>query len=128
MVSKINGIKRYIVCSRVTKRPIFEFVSSAIRPNDSLNVFPLDDDYSFGIFQSSFHWEWFIERCSTLKSDYRYTSDTVFDTFVWPQWGVLQLPDSPKSTPKQPQLKIKYAVEVAKAARDLRQIRNQIKN
>ena len=26
-----------------------------------------------------------MNRCSTLKSDYRYTSNTVFDTFPWPQ-------------------------------------------
>lgn len=26
-----------------------------------------------------------MARCSTLKADFRYTSDTVFDTFPWPQ-------------------------------------------
>ena len=26
-----------------------------------------------------------MARCSTLKGDFRYTSDTVFDTFPWPQ-------------------------------------------
>lgn len=39
------------------------------------------DDYSFGVLQSTFHWIWFINRCSTLKGDPRYTSNTVFDTF-----------------------------------------------
>jgi hypothetical protein len=48
-------------------------------------VFALDNDYSFGILQSSLHWVWFTERCSTLKSDPRYTSNTVFDSFPWPQ-------------------------------------------
>lgn len=127
LITKLNLLNRYIVCSRVTKRPIFEFVSSAIRPSDSLAVFPLNDDYSFGILQSSFHWEWFKERCSTLTERYRYTSDTVFDSFVWPQWGTVQFADTPKLTPKQSQLKIKYAVDVAKAARELRQLRNRIK-
>lgn len=41
--------------------------------------------YTFGILQSSLHWVWFQERCSTLKSDPRYTSNTVFDSFPWPQ-------------------------------------------
>lgn len=77
--------KRYITCSRVTKRPIFEFVSAEIHPNDALQVFPMEDDYSFGILSSTVHWEWFNARCSSLKGDPRYTSDTVFDSFPWPQ-------------------------------------------
>ncbi len=76
---------RYIVCSRVTKRPIFEFISSKIHPNDALQVFPFEDDYSFGILSSTVHWKWFNARCSSLKGDPRYTSDTVFDSFPWPQ-------------------------------------------
>ncbi|MGP7984291.1 DNA methyltransferase [Rhodoblastus sp.] len=85
LIASISSLSRYVVCGRVTKRPIFEFVSNYIRPNDALQVFPYDDDYSFGILQSGIHWEWFTNRCSTLKSDYRYTSNTVFDTFPWPQ-------------------------------------------
>ncbi len=81
----IETLPRYCVCGRVTKRPIFEFVSSKIHPNDALQVFSLIDDYSFGILQSVVHWEWFVARCSTLKSDFRYTSNTVFDSFPWPQ-------------------------------------------
>jgi type I restriction-modification system DNA methylase subunit len=127
LISKLNSINRYIVCSRVTKRPIFEFISSAIRPNDSLNVFPLYDDYSFGIFQSYYHWLWFMERCSTLKSDFRYTSDTVFDTFPWPQWGTIEFPDSPSIDSKFLRLRIEKALDVAKAARNLRQTRNKIR-
>ena len=85
LMAAIRGIDRYIVCGRVTKRPIFEFVSSAIHPNDALTVFPFADDYSFGVLQSSAHWEWFTARCSTLEERPRYTSNTVFDTFAWPQ-------------------------------------------
>lgn len=85
MIARIGGLARYIACSRVTKRPIFAFVSSEIRPNDALQVFALDDDYSFGVLQSEMHWEWFIARCSTLKGDPRYTPNTVYDSFPWPQ-------------------------------------------
>ena len=81
----MKPLSRYIVCGRVTKRPIFDFVSTRIRPNDALMVFPFEDDYSFGILQSAVHWAWFVARCSTLKGDFRYTSNTVFDTFAWPQ-------------------------------------------
>lgn len=106
IISKQN---RYIVCSRVTKRPIFEFISSDIHPGDALQVFTLEDDYSFGILQSDIHWEWFTARCSTLKGDWRYTSNTVFDTFPWPQ-----------------QVTLKQAKEVASCAKKLRNKRREI--
>lgn len=85
MIEALGGLERYIVCGRVTKRPIFAFLSTRIRPNDALQVFAYDDDYSFGILQSAVHWQWFTARCSTLKSDFRYTSNTVWDSFPWPQ-------------------------------------------
>ena len=81
LIGKIEKLSRYIVCSRVTKRPIFEFINSAIRPSDALQVFPLDDNYFFGILQSTIHWLWFTERCSTLTERFPYTSNSVFDTF-----------------------------------------------
>ncbi len=85
MTHYLKTIRRYICCSRVTKRPVFDFVSNSIRPDSSLKVFGFDDDYSFGILQSDTHWQWFVEKASTLKSDYRYTSHSVFDTFPFPQ-------------------------------------------
>jgi hypothetical protein len=81
----LSKLQRYIVCGQVTKRPIFGFLSQSIRPNAALQVFAYDDDYSFGILQSNIHWQWFVARCSTLKSDFRYTSNTVWDSFPWPQ-------------------------------------------
>ena len=109
MIQKISAIPRYIVCCQVTKRPIFEFIESAIRPNAALIVFPLPDDYSFGILNSSLHWQWFMVRCSTMKKDFRYTSDTVFDTFPFPQ--------SPN---------LETMREIAKTSVNLRAIRHQI--
>ncbi|MCY7383357.1 MAG: N-6 DNA methylase [Microcoleus sp. CAN_BIN18] len=85
LLSKISQIERYIACGQVTKRPIFEFIYTSIRPNAALIVFPLPDDYSFGILQSGIHWAWFVVRCSTLTARFRYTSDTVFDSFPFPQ-------------------------------------------
>ncbi len=109
LIEVISGIKRYIACCQVTKRPVFEFISADIRPNAALNVFPAEDDYSFGILQSSQHWEWFKAKCSTMKGDWRYTSNTVFDTFPWPQ-----RPDE------------KEVNAVAKAAVALRKLRREL--
>jgi hypothetical protein len=111
LVKSIGQLNRYIVCVRTTKRPIFEFIDAAIRPNDALQVFTLNDDYSFGILQSSIHWHWFTERCSTLTKRFRYTSDTVYDSFPFPQE-----PSLPKVT------------AVAAAAVELRRLRAKVMN
>ena len=85
LMTAIRSRRRYLACSRVTKRPIFVFVDSSIRPGDALQVFAFDDDYSFSVLQSAAHWLWFITKCSKLKSDFRYTPESVFETFPWPQ-------------------------------------------
>jgi hypothetical protein len=85
LAKAIQLVPRYLACSRVTKRPLFAFVSSTVRPGDALQAFVLADDYSFGILQSQAHYLWFHAKCSNMKSDPRYTSDSVFDTFPWPQ-------------------------------------------
>jgi hypothetical protein len=110
MIEKLEKMNRFIACGQVTKRPIFEFISTKIRPNAALVVFSYDDDYSFGILQSHIHGIWFKERCSTLKSDFRYTSNTVFDSFPWPQ--------SPSD---------KAVKDVAAASVELRKIRNELR-
>ena len=51
-MAAIARVPRYIACSRVTKRPIFEFLSPGIHPDNTLMVFSLADDYSFGVLQS----------------------------------------------------------------------------
>jgi SAM-dependent methyltransferase len=109
MISAIEALPRYIVCVRHTLRPIFEFIAPTIHPNDALTVFALADDYSFGILQSDLHWAWFKARCSTIAARYRYTSETVFDCFPWPQ------------SPTRAQVK-----RVASAAVDLRGTRGRL--
>ena len=88
-MAAIAAIPRYIACSRTTRRPIFEFVSSSVHPDTKLTVFSLPDDYSFGIIQSFIHWEWANSRGGTLKGDFSYTSDSVFNPFPWPQKATL---------------------------------------
>jgi hypothetical protein len=85
MLESITPLSRYAVCVRHTKRPLFVFLNSKVRPDSALTVFAFEDDYSFGILQSDIHWRWFLARCSTIKRDFRYTNDTVFTSFPWPQ-------------------------------------------
>lgn len=85
MLERLDSTNRFIAVPQVSKRPTFEFISTEIRPNAALMVFPFEDDYTFGIIQSSAHWEWWKANCSTLKGDFRYTTNTVWDTFPFPQ-------------------------------------------
>lgn len=103
-----KSLARFMACARVTKRPVFIFCSTEILPDGALQTFAFDDDYSFGLLQSDAHWQWFITKCSKLAARFRYTPESVFDTFPWPQ--------SP--TKKQIQ-------QVAAAGRDIRAIRAQ---
>ena len=43
-IAAIDAVPRYIACSRVTRRPVFEFVSSEIHPDNTLIVFPFADE------------------------------------------------------------------------------------
>lgn len=97
---------RFVACSRVTKRPVFVFVSAQIWPSDKIQAFLLDDDYSYGVLQSDAHWIWFVVKCSKLKSDFSYSIESVFDTFPWPQ------------SPSKKQVRA-----VAAAAREVRAVR-----
>jgi len=85
MVDRISKLSRFLACAEVTKRPIFCFVHPQIRPDHTIEAFAFDDDYSFGILQSNAHWEWFVAKCSKLTERFRYTPESVFDTFPWPQ-------------------------------------------
>ena len=85
MITAITSLDRYIVCSRHALRSIFEFVPTTVHPNDALMVFAFADDYSFGIIQSDAHWQWWKAKGSTIEARIRYTGNSVWDTFPWPQ-------------------------------------------
>jgi len=107
--ASLKSIPRYIGCSRVTRRPVMVFISSSICPSDLVQVFALEDDYSFGVLQSTLHFEWF-RKSSRMKveSDTRYSVRDVFETFPWPQ--------SPS---------IRHVKRVAAAARLVREVRER---
>lgn len=107
LTATLASMKRYIGCSRVTRRPVMCFISSYVCPSDLVQVFAFDDDYSFGILQSSLHFELF-KKSSRLKveSDTRYSVREVFEKFPWPQ------------TPSTSQVEA-----VASAGREIRRVR-----
>jgi hypothetical protein len=107
LTSLIEALPRYLCCSLVTKRAVFFFVHSSIRPSNLLQVFTFADDYTFGIMQSHAHWDWFAHKSSKLKSDFRF-GEAVWNTFPWPQ--------DPSA---------KQVAAVADAGREVRRIRGE---
>jgi hypothetical protein len=108
LIQALAKLSRYVVCSGVTKRPIFVFMDASVRADHAVFAFTFEDDYSYSILQSNTHWRWFITKCSKLTERYRYTPPSVYDTFPWPQ--------SPSAT----EVKV-----VAGAGREVRRIRDE---
>lgn len=52
-----------------------------------MQIFAVDDDYSFGVLQAIPHLAWYRAKAARLKNeaDYNYSSESVFATFSWPQ-------------------------------------------
>jgi hypothetical protein len=87
-LAAVDGLDRYIGVSRVASEerlPVFTFIDSSIRPSDAMQCLSADDDYTFGIVQSSLHAAWLRARCSTLESRFRYTTKTIWHSYPWPQ-------------------------------------------
>ncbi|WP_129590649.1 DNA methyltransferase [Sanguibacter massiliensis] len=88
MLEALDGLERYIALTRTSSEkrgPVFTFVSKGIRVSDGAVAFPFDDDYSFGVLQSSLHTRWFEAKCTTLETRLTYTAKTVGAHFPWPQ-------------------------------------------
>ncbi len=107
LIAWLARLPRYLCCSLVTKRAVFVFVDSAIRPSNLLQVFTFSDDYTFGVLQSNIHWTWFTTKCSKLKTDFRF-GEAVWNTFPWPQQPTAKQVDA-----------------VAGAGRELRRVRSE---
>lgn len=88
---------RYIVISRHSSENRdyvpFGYLESETVVNDSVFMVPDADLFTFGIISSAAHMAWLHAIGGRIKSDYRYSSDLVYNTFPWPDRATL--------TPKQ---------------------------
>jgi type I restriction-modification system DNA methylase subunit len=80
----IKNSSRIVVCPKVSSRPSFAFISMRFVATDTMKLFAFEDDYSFGIIQSSLHWAWTKAKGSKVRADIQYTA-AVWLTFPWPQ-------------------------------------------
>jgi SAM-dependent methyltransferase len=80
----IKGWSRIIVCPKVSSRPSFAFISTRFVATDTMKLFAFNDDYSFGVIQSTAHWRWAVAKGSKVTERIQYTT-RVWTTFPWPQ-------------------------------------------
>jgi hypothetical protein len=85
MLTVLEGLTRYIGLTRNSTYPVYCFVATEIRPSDVVQIFGFDDDYSFAMLQASPHLYWLNLKGSNRGTGPRYTPESVFDTFPWPQ-------------------------------------------
>ena len=52
--------------------------------SNAISIIPDATLYDFGVLTSRVHMAWMSRVCGRLKSDYRYSSELVYNTFVWP--------------------------------------------
>lgn len=71
----------------------FGYLTPETIVNNSVFIVPNADLFTFGIISSAAHMAWLHAIGGRIKSDYRYASDLVYNTFPWPDRSAL--------TPKQ---------------------------
>jgi hypothetical protein len=81
----VDGLDRFIVGTRVSKRLLFAWCRPRTLPADATNIFAFPDYYAMGILCSNAHDAWAWGQSSTMRTDLRYTPTSVFETFAWPQ-------------------------------------------
>ena len=87
MRSALNGLRRYIGTSMVSKHRIFAFIDGDVLPDTTIIVFARDDDYFLGVLHSRIHTTWATAMGSQLResqSGLRYTPTSCFQTFPFP--------------------------------------------
>src|SRR5690606_23810097 len=70
--SKTATKKRLAAIPKTSSRGVIVFIDSGYLVNNTCYLFAYDDDYSFGVMQSSVHWAWAQALGSKTKDDTRY--------------------------------------------------------
>ena len=62
----------------------FGYFDPDIILHDSCSCVPNATPYHFGVISSSLHMAWMRTVCGRIKSDFRYSSNIVYNNFPWP--------------------------------------------
>ena len=81
----LSSLSSYLIIPRHSKWFMFLPAESNWLPADSTTVVASDDFYILGILTSNIHRTWVKAQSSTLGETLRYTHNTCFETFPFPQ-------------------------------------------
>jgi len=84
MRTALATLTRYIATPRVSKYRLFCWANIAVMADSAVVAIARDDDVTFGILQSRFHWIWSLAMGTSLEDRPRYTPTTCFETFPFP--------------------------------------------
>ncbi len=98
MRTAIESLACYFSIPAHSKWFIFVPTSLDWLPNNSIHVVASDDFYILGILTSNIHRIWIKAQSSTLKADTRYTPNTCFETFPFPQTPSRELVEKIRQT------------------------------
>jgi hypothetical protein len=85
MRKALASLSGYFTVPRVSKWAVFIPASLNWLPGDLNIIVASDDFYILGVLLSSVHRVWVNAQSSTLKADTRYTHNSCFETFPFPQ-------------------------------------------
>jgi len=85
MRKSLAPLSSYLIIPRHSKWVIFLPAKPVWLPADSTVAVASEDSYILGILTSNVHRTWVKAQSSTLKGDTRYTHNTCFETFPFPQ-------------------------------------------
>jgi len=87
MREALRGLARFLGTARVAKHRLFVWIHERTLPDSQVIVFARDDDFFFGVLQSSVHELWALRLGTQLETRPRYTPTTTFETFPFPICG-----------------------------------------
>lgn len=87
LYAAIASAKRVLVIAQTSKTLQPVFISPKQVIDQTIVVFPYQDDFHFGVLASAYHQAWVLDRGLTMRSDIRYTPTDVFETFPQPPFS-----------------------------------------
>ncbi|ANV88055.1 DNA methyltransferase [Picosynechococcus sp. PCC 7117] len=91
MRKALKNLKYYFCVPCHSKWFIFLIAKQEWLPNNSVAVVASDDFYVLGILTSDVHRQWVKAQSSSLGETLRYTPNTCFETFPFPQMAIAKL-------------------------------------
>jgi type II restriction/modification system DNA methylase subunit YeeA len=85
MRTALIGLPRFVCTPTTSKYRLFVWAVSDTLPSQCVIAFARDDDYFFGVLQSSVHELWALAQGTQLETRPRYTPTSTFETFPFPE-------------------------------------------